>query len=344
MSSRTLWKDIREQPQALAVTLDRLFGTSAPALEQARATLRAARGIVVTGMGASYLATLPFQHALAGTGMSITCIEAGELLYNGLELCRGKVVVIVSRSGEGVEIVKLLDALKPFDTLTIGISNESQSTLMARAHQAIFLGCPPDKMVAIQTYSATVAAMLALAGGLGVPGLLHSADFQPAIAAVEQSIAMVEATTMDVGAALAACRPTYLLGRGSAYGTALEGQLMIQEAARFPAVAMTGHGFRHGPFEIVEAGFGALVLTQPGPLDALNRALIRDIRAVGGKAWLTGIGGDVPVAPHPAALAPLVDIIPLQVIAARIADARGVVPGDFRHSALVTTREDGFSI
>jgi glutamine---fructose-6-phosphate transaminase (isomerizing) len=264
------------------------------------------------------------------------------LLHGHAGASDNAVIVLISRSGESIEVTKLLDRFAGRDTKVIGVTNVAGSTLARRADVALVMECPSDKIVALQSYLATVGVLLALAGAY-VSELHGEAAFEPALDAVATTVAALPAQTEAIGPSLAACRPLYLFGRRETIASAVEGQLLVHEIAQFPAVAMTGHGFRHGPFEVVEQGFGAIILTARGPMHALDLALARDIRACGGEAWLVGPGGDIPAASVSANFAPLVDILPVQMAAIRLAEARGLIPGTFRWSSLVTLREDGFS-
>jgi glucosamine--fructose-6-phosphate aminotransferase (isomerizing) len=336
---RTTMQDFLDQPAALAQVLGRAFGPGRPALDAARHAIAAPREILVTGMGASYFAALVFADAMAKASRPVLAVETGELLHGPVGLCEGRTVILVSRSGESIEIVRLLDRLAGSEAVTIGLFNDPASTLARRAQLPLWLNCPPDKIVAQQSYLATVAVLLALAGA-HVPAFRRAADFAPVLPALRETVAMLPDATASIGPVLAAHRPLYLFGRQSGYATALEAQLLIHEVGQFPAVAMTGHGFRHGPFEVVDAGFTAILITRDGPLRALDEALARDIRAKGGRAICAGPGADLPHAPVPEPLAPLIAILPLQMAAIRLAEARGLVPGTFRWSRLVTTSED----
>jgi glucosamine--fructose-6-phosphate aminotransferase (isomerizing) len=128
----------------------------------------------------------------------------------------------------------------------------------------------------------------------------------------------------------------YLLGRGSALASAHEGALLLHEAARTPAAALSAAQFRHGPVEVTGAGTRAVIFPAPGPTRELDLALAADLERMGARVRLSdGQGID-----HP--FEPVVEIIPLQVAACALAQAHGLDPGDFRYASLVTASEAGF--
>ncbi len=158
----------------------------------------------------------------------------------------------------------------------------------------------------------------------------------------------------DTWNALLTGAPLYLLGRGPAMGAVQEGALLMHETAKVPAVGMSSGQFRHGPAEILSRDFRAVVFGTASCTRALDRALANDILSSGAKVfWIGPSDGKreasdeapalVPGPVIPNTLAPLFDIVPMQVAAYRLALWRGVTPGDFRFVTEVTASESGFS-
>src|ERR1035438_9327550 len=127
MKESRLLEDIRGQERSLGRALAWQRGEGRGALLDAGRLLRGARRIVVTGIGASLHAAIPLQYELAGKGFDCSIVESGELLHYQGRVCAGAVVVVVSRSGESVEVVKLLEQLKGVAERTIGVTNEASS-------------------------------------------------------------------------------------------------------------------------------------------------------------------------------------------------------------------------
>src|SRR5690242_2863493 len=129
MNEPLMVQDIRNQPASLAGVLDYQLSAGREALGRAAEQIDAASRIVVTGMGASLFAAMPFAHTLAAQGVDVRIVEASELLHYQSEQCRNAVVVLVSRSGESVEILKLLPILRDIGAVAIGVTNEPGSVL-----------------------------------------------------------------------------------------------------------------------------------------------------------------------------------------------------------------------
>jgi glucosamine--fructose-6-phosphate aminotransferase (isomerizing) len=145
----------------------------------------------------------------------------------------------------------------------------------------------------------------------------------------------------------------YLLGRGPALASVHEGALLLHETAKTAAVGMSSGQFRHGPAEIVSKAFRAVVFGTPPQTQILDRSLADDLFSLGADVrWIGPSAEPGDVVHHapslvdwpeiPPLLAPLFEIVPLQVAAYRLALWRGITPGDFRYVSEVTSSESGF--
>jgi len=125
-----------------------------------------------------------------------------------------------------------------------------------------------------------------------------------------------------------------VVGRGFSAASAGYGALLIREAARIPASGFDTHQYLHGPLKVAEAGMGAVLLGAE--------------REVGLAGYLASAGVTVLLIPDtdvrvpdgvdvirlpdvPAPLRPILEAIPLQLLADHLARARGLAPGVFRH-------------
>jgi glucosamine--fructose-6-phosphate aminotransferase (isomerizing) len=310
MSAERIGRDIRNQPQSLARVLDGMR-REAPAFTTTRP-------VVLTGMGASLFAAIPLHYRLAAMGVRATLVDAAELLHYQRPLCRDAVVVLVSRSGDSAEVAALLDALGDADT--IGVTSVETGALARRARRVVLVRHDDDEMVAVQSYTGTVAALLAL-GGVNLDG------------AVERMQAAVEtAWKHDWCEILEGAPVVHLIGRGPSCASCHEGALLFHETAKLPAVAASAGMFRHGSIEIVDESFRGVLFAPPGRTRSLNDALARTIAALGGRVHAIDCGA-------PEESAPLFEIAPVQVAALLAAEMRGFVPGRFRYVSRVTASE-----
>jgi glucosamine--fructose-6-phosphate aminotransferase (isomerizing) len=324
-------RDILDQPKSLEDVLAYHLGAGRPALEQAAAFIRDASRIVITGMGASLYSAMALSHHLVAHGLPAVTIEAGELLHFAGEAARGAVVLLVSRSGETVEAVKLLPLLQERNARIVGITNEPDTTLAREAHLTLTVGSGRDEAVAIQTYTGTTMLMLLLAAA--VAGQDRSREAAMAIHNVAGSI---EAHNRPErwNTLLGGAHTVYILGRGQSLGSAFEGGLLFNESAKLPSVAMASSNFRHGHIEVVDDAFRAFLFASEPAAHDLDDALASNLLRMGGRIYAILEGGH---------FSPVSEFVPLQLAAYYAAEIRGFEPGKFRHVSVVTASETDLS-
>ncbi len=334
-----LLENILNQPQALETIAERQFGEGREALEKAVELLRSKKRVLLSGMGASLFACQGFQYQLTRRGVNAVAVETAELLYFTPTLFDGDTAaILISRSGESVEVTKFLPRLRERKATTIGVVNMTGSALAAGSDVALVLGSPADQMVAIQTYIGTVALLALLGAGLeskldeARDELLETAAVLRQV--IPASVAERAATWDEL---LDTEWPLYILGRGASLGTVAEGALVMQETAKSPAVGMSVAQFRHGPVEVVDDRFRGVVLGTHQETAGLDEALVDDLGAMGARARLL----KPPAVPE--RFTSVAEIVPLQIAAYRKAELNGVRPGDFRWAPLVTASETGFN-
>jgi glutamine---fructose-6-phosphate transaminase (isomerizing) len=351
MNHPPLVENILAQSSSLPDAAAHQFGAGSLSLQQASQLVRAANHVVIAGMGASQFASIALGGSLARHGIPASVIEASELLHYGFPaLSYGSCVIAVSRSGESVEIVKLLPVLRAQGASIIAVTNDAASSLARGADAVLLLNCPPDQIVAIQSFTATALVL----------GLLGAASFREldrARVGLDAAFAQLPAwiaSILDASASwtgfLDPATPLYFLGRGPSLASVREGVLLMHETAKMAAVGMSSAEFRHGPVEALGPEFRAVVFGTARPTVALDLALARDLTRLGAQIrWIGPLADDardLELCPwhteFPEAFANVFEIIPVQIAAYRMAELRGLPIGKFRFAPQVTTTETGF--
>jgi glucosamine--fructose-6-phosphate aminotransferase (isomerizing) len=141
---------------------------------------------------------------------------------------------------------------------------------------------------------------------------------------------------------------TYFLARGSSLGSAYEARLMWEEGVKSPATAMGAASFRHGPQEIVEKDMRFGIWLDGARMREQDLALARDLRKLGALVMLIGQrlpedAGDLvfQLPEIPSEWQFLIDIIPAQLVAERLARLSGSDPDSFRLCSFVVEDEAG---
>jgi len=131
-------------------------------------------------------------------------------------------------------------------------------------------------------------------------------------------------------------------------GSAFEGQLLWEEAAKLPASAMASGGFRHGPQEVVRDGMCVSLWIQKEKMRTQDLALAADLRRLGVKVM--AIGQDLPaeagnlvlqVPSVPAEWQFVLDIIPVQIAAESLAALGNQNCDEFRLCQYIIEDEGG---
>jgi glutamine---fructose-6-phosphate transaminase (isomerizing) len=342
--------NILEQPHILrSVTHAHKESSVWEQVHQAWST-RSQHRLVLTGLGASFNALHPARYYLHQQGLAALHLDTGELIHYLPDLLQQPLfLVVVSQSGESIEIQKLLDQLAQYSnagTWIVSVTNQPGNRLAQHSNLALYTQAGSEVGVATKTYISTLAILhwlaRAIAGHLKPQDyldILQCADqceqflkdwqpkIQPAVEAVSQSVSFA------------------LVARGPSITSAYNGALGLQEAARLPAAGYVGSQFRHGPMEVLSSQFATFLFTLPDRTLALSQRMAQDIYDRGG--CLVTIGAAVPelncahIEVHSLNewVNPIVDIVPIQLLVAQLAEARGIVPGQFRWSGKVIHQE-----
>ena len=331
-------RDILAQPQALRDTLAGL--ELGPALAAAARRLAAGgfRRIVLTGMGGSYWALYPLYLDLLRRGHAAVLIETSELIhYLPATLDAGTLLVVASQSGRSAEIVRVLDIKRP-ECFTVAITNTPDAPLAQRADAVAPTRAGEEFTVSCKTWLATVMAGAWLADVLAG----RTGDLSPAAPAVAGYLAGWRDHVRGAAEALGGARHFFYLGRGNSLAAAGTAGLITKESTHRAAEGMSAAAFRHGPLEMVDGAVFALVFAGDGATAALNARLVEDIRQAGGRAVLAG--EDAPNAAFrlpgvPAAVRPIVEILPVEMITLALAASSGREAGKFERASKVTETE-----
>ena len=343
-----LFQDILKQPAQLAASLSHMLGAGKPSLDAAAAVLRAAGPAIITGIGASWHAGMAMQAQLLDCCIPALLMDASELLHFG-EVAHGATVVILSRSGKSTEIVQLVDKCRSKSATIISITNQVDSPLARGSDIVLYTNTDFDHAVSVSTYSSVALAGALLASEAAGHSTLSIQDellraLDGAAAAIPEWRQVIDGSGwLDEGNGY-----TYFLARGAGLASCHEARLLWEEAAKKPATALSSGGFRHGPQEIVREGLRAGIWIDAERMRRQDLELARDLKTLGARVLTIGqrlqgnCGDCVLRLPHiPAQWQFLIEIIPIQIAAERLAVSRGEDPDSFRLCSYIVEDEGG---
>jgi glutamine---fructose-6-phosphate transaminase (isomerizing) len=284
---------------------------------------------------ASYFAYLTMQL----TGVPVASLPMSVVtLHDSPMRVKGQPAVAFSQSGQSPDLVGSLEKLRECGALTIAMVNAEGSPLERTCEHVLPLGAGAELSVAAtKSFIATLSASARLIAhwqqdsallqaGLALPAQLQAAAGQDWSAAVE---------------ALRDCQRLMVIGRGTGFAIAQEAALKFKETSAIQAEAFSSAEVRHGPMALVEAQYPLLVFATRGAEQQSLLALAADMRQRGARVLLAAPDDiaerdlTLTCADHPL-LDPILAIQSFYVMAAALAQARGLDPDHPRHLSKVT--------
>ena len=334
--------EIAQQPDVVARLLER----EGPAIDALAAEIRrrAPRYAVLAARGTSDNAARYAQHVL-GRVLRLPVVLATpslHTLYDAPPRYDDAVVIGVSQSGASPDIVSVVADATEQGALTAAITNAPASPLAGAAQHVIDLEAGDERSVAAtKTYTASLAAIAALVAA-GDAELAYEVHWLP-----EKLAAQLALSGGDVAGAVrqgARWQRLTVVGRGAHYATAFEAALKIRELAGIVAEPYSPADLLHGPIAAVGPDQPLLAVAPAGPTEQSMREVVEAARERG--ARVAAIGHDAALGDPflqlvdiPEWLGPLVAIVPAQLLAVGLAEARGVdVDAPFGLSKITLTR------
>jgi glucosamine--fructose-6-phosphate aminotransferase (isomerizing) len=127
--------------------------------------------------------------------------------------------------------------------------------------------------------------------------------------------------------------------RGYSYPTAREAALKLMETSYVSAQAFSAADLLHGPLAMIDSGIPVIAIVSPGRGGSAMSAALDRLGATGADVLRVGPSGEVPIAADGIAedLLPILEILPLQQLAWRLALDRGTDPDKPRGLAKATS-------
>ncbi len=326
--------EVAEQPAVLARILAAQDEIAVAARQivaaQPRFVLIAARGTSDhAGLYAKYLAEVKLQ-LVAGL-VSPSALT----LYDARPEMQDVLLIAVSQSGRSPDLVGTVNAARSRGALTVALTNATDSPLAAAAEIVIDVRAGPERAVAAtKSYTAELLSLYLLIAGPG--GVAAAANLPEA---ARRTLALTsEEELMRVAAPMQYVDRLVLTARGYSYATACEAALKLMETSYLGAMAFSGADVLHGPLAMIDRSLPVIAVTSPGRGGQAMEPLLARLSALGARVLRVGPDGGLPVAAEglPEELLPILEILPLQRLAWRLALDRGLNPDRPRGLAKIT--------
>jgi glutamine---fructose-6-phosphate transaminase (isomerizing) len=359
-------KEVSEQPEAVANTLRGRVSDGQvhiPELEGlGDEELRSIRRITVIACGTAAYAGMVAKYAIEQWARVPVEVELShEFRYREPVLDDGTLVVSISQSGETMDTLMAVKYASEHGARTISICNTQGATIPRESDAVVYTHAGPEVAVAsTKAFVAQIAALYLFGLHLArVRGTLDDAALAENLAELQAvpeklSIVLEQAERVEQLAHwMADTRSVLFLGRHVGYPIALEGALKLKELAYIHAEGFAAGELKHGPIALIEPGQPVFVVV-PSPRGSANLhpkvvSNIQEIRARGARVIAIAEAGDAAVLPFadevlriPLAaplFEPLLAVVPLQVFAMELAEAKGLDVDQPRNLAKSVTVE-----
>ncbi len=342
--------EIMEQPALFAALSRGLPAGVAGDLAQVQHGLGAGAfdRILLTGMGSSLYGAYPVYLRLAQSqSIPVLLLDASELVQQVPEVISSRELMIaISQSGESGEIVELTRVADRRPATVISVTNLSGNALANWADIPLTSNAGPELTVSSKSHTGGLACLHLMVGAL--TGSLPQAgkDLARAADAAGQLLKSWEPAVMGVAGFLDPKAPIVYVGRGKSLASAQLAGLLTNEAAKLPSTALSGGQFRHGPIELVRAGFQMVIFLGDRKTRDIDTALIDKVLSLGGKVVAVAPAASAPPERDamrvltypdvPIPLNPIMEAMLVQLIQIPLAAARGFTAGTFLNATKIT--------
>jgi glucosamine--fructose-6-phosphate aminotransferase (isomerizing) len=321
--------EIAEQPDALTRLLRDGAGEAATARTaveryRPRFVVLAARG--TSDHAALYAKYLAEVHLNLPAGLASPSTST---VYGARPDMRGVLFVAVSQSGGSPDLVESTQVARDCGALTIAVTNNAGSPLAEAAALHVGIHAGSERAVAAtKSYTSQLLALYLLIVG-GDASAVPEAAARSLEHAAEAHAAARRFIDVD---------RLVITARGFSYPTAREGALKLMETSYLAAQAFSGADLLHGPLAMLGPDVPVVAITTPGRGGAAMTSVLERLAAANADVLRVGPLDGLPVVLDGVAepLAPILEILPLQQLAWRLAIDRGGDPDRPRGLSKVT--------
>ena len=354
-------KEIFEQPEGVAETIgDRVRHGHLvlDGLGMSEEELRVLKRIVIVACGTAYHAGVVGRYAIEEWGrVPVEPDVASEWIYRNPVIDPGTLVIGISQSGETRDTIQAMKLAREKGARTVAITNMMGSQITREVDSVLYTRTGLEVGVAAsKTFTAQIALLFLI--GLKVAqcrGTLPKEDVEFILDEVYdlpskmQRFLDADHPIEDIAQRFYD-KPFFLyLGRHIGLPVALEGALKLKEISYIPTEAYSAGEMKHGPIALLEEGTPVVVVATRIHVYEKIVSNIQETRARGAHVIAIATDGNEDIQHHaddviyvpksPAFLQAALAILPLQLLAYRIARLRGLNVDQPRNLAKTVTVE-----
>jgi glutamine---fructose-6-phosphate transaminase (isomerizing) len=354
-------KEIYEQSEAVAETIGDRVRHGRLVLDGLGLSddeLRALRRVVVLGCGTAYHAGVVGRYVLEEWArLPVEPDIASEWIYRRPVIDEQTLVIGISQSGETRDTIEAMKLARELGARTVAITNMMGSQITREVDSVLYTRCGLEVGVAAsKTFTAQVSLLYLVGLKLAqVRGTLDPKELEFILDAVYELPAKIEDfldgdhPIEEIAQRFANCAFFLYLGRHIGLPVALEGALKLKEISYIPTEAYSAGEMKHGPIALLDEDTPVVVVATNIHVYDKIVSNIQEVRARGAHVIAIATDGNEDIQHHaddviyvpntPNFLQAVLAIIPLQLLAYRIARLRGLNVDQPRNLAKTVTVE-----
>jgi glucosamine--fructose-6-phosphate aminotransferase (isomerizing) len=354
-------KEIYEQPEVLGTVLKQYCDTATGTIKLPEFSFDLSKITKVTlvACGTSYYAGFVARYWLEQLAkVSVEVEFASEFRYRQAVMVPGELALFISQSGETADTLAALRYAKAQGQHCVSIVNVPESTMARESELVLPIYAGPE--IGVASTKAFTAQLMVLAcftialaeakkqlNAEEAKKQTYALSHVPAqIVEILEQDALIHKTALGVSKA----RDAIYIGRGTAYGLAMEGALKLKEISYIHAEALAAGELKHGTIALIDRKVPVIAIAPMDNLFEKTASNIEEVAARGGKILLLSskkgtkrlkkISWKTIEMPETSALTmPMVYALPIQLVAYHAAVAKGTDVDQPRNLAKSVTVE-----
>jgi glucosamine--fructose-6-phosphate aminotransferase (isomerizing) len=298
--------------------------------------------IIIVACGTSWHAGLVGEYLFEDLARIPVEVEyASEFRYRNPVINENDVVIAISQSGETADTLAAIDLAKSKGATIIGICNVVGSSISRATQAGTYTHAGPEIGVAsTKAFTAQITILTLMALQIAqAKGTIAKSKFHQLLQeldAIPEKVERVLQKNKEIEALAEVFRDSrnfLYLGRGYTFPVALEGALKLKEISYIHAEGYPAAEMKHGPIALIDEDMPVVVIATQGPSYEKVVSNIQEVKARKGNIIAVVTEGDttvkdianyiIEVPDTDEHLAPLVSVIPLQLLSYHIAVMRG---------------------
>lgn len=323
-------------------------------LDDSKKILKKVKNLILLGCGTSYHAGMLATHYFKDlcSFNTVQCIDAAEFSEKDIPLVGNTAFILLSQSGETKDLYNCLEVGKQKNIFLIGVINVVDSMIAREVNCGCYLNAGREVAVASTksfTSQVIVLSMIAIwfaqLNGLNLEKRkYYIADLRKLCIDIKNTLSVSNQMIPHFLPLFKDKTSCFVLGKGKAEATAIEGALKIKELTKIHAEGYSISSLKHGPFALLEDDF-PVVLISPNNAEftkadnAYNEILSRNAKILFITDNPNCNNANTLLIPNNTTYSELLSVIPLQLLSYYLSIEKGMNPDMPGNLAKVVTVE-----